>query len=200
MDPFLSCLNYLFIPKPPALGAQSLSHWTTRGVPGFFLINFYWSIIALQRCVSFCCTAKWISYMFIYIYVLFFGFPSHVVSSPLSCEKFPMSYNSLLLNHFAHSVIAYIWQSKLQVHPTLSPFFFPWYPYVCSLHLCLYFCFENKIIYTIFLGSTVLLFLTSSPCMTVCMSSHISAKSQFCSFKMAGFLGKIGEYFPYSSA
>ena len=23
----------------------------------------------------------------------------------------------------------------------------PWYPYVCSLHLCLYFCFANKIIY-----------------------------------------------------
>ena len=28
----------------------------------------------------------------------------------------------------------------------------PWYPYVCSPHLCLYFCFANKFIYTIFLG------------------------------------------------
>ena len=58
-----------------------------------------------------------------------------------------MSYNSLLVIHFAHSVIVYICQSKLPVHPTLSPLFFPWYPYVCSLHLCLYFCFANKIIY-----------------------------------------------------
>ena len=30
----------------------------------------------------------------------------------------------------------------------------PWYPYVWSLHLCLYFCFANKIICTIFLDST----------------------------------------------
>ena len=26
----------------------------------------------------------------------------------------------------------------------------PWYPYVCSLCLCLFFCFVNKIIYTYF--------------------------------------------------
>ena len=30
----------------------------------------------------------------------------------------------------------------------------PWYPYICSLCLCLYFCFANKIIYIIFLDST----------------------------------------------
>ena len=28
-----------------------------------------------------------------------------------------------------------------------------WCPYICSLHLCLYFCFASKIIYTIFLDS-----------------------------------------------
>ena len=30
----------------------------------------------------------------------------------------------------------------------------PWCPYVCSLHLCLYFCPADRFICTIFLGST----------------------------------------------
>ena len=36
----------------------------------------------------------------------------------------------------------------------LSPF---WYPYVCCLHLCLYFCFANRFIFTIFIDSTYIL-------------------------------------------
>ena len=30
------------------------------------------------------------------------------------------------------------------------PLPYPWYPYICSLCLCLYFCFVNKTVYSIF--------------------------------------------------
>ena len=44
-----------------------------------------------------------------------------------------------------------------QFKPPSSP---PWYSYVCSLHLCLYFCFANKFICIIFLDSPCTLYYT----------------------------------------
>ena len=41
----------------------------------FFLIFFYWSIVDLQYCVNFCCTAKWFSYTYIYSFLYYWYFP-----------------------------------------------------------------------------------------------------------------------------
>ena len=52
--------------------------------PCILLKKFYWSIVDLQCCVSFCHTVKWISYMYTYVHSFLDSFPSPSYSSQLT--------------------------------------------------------------------------------------------------------------------
>ena len=53
----------------------------------YFFINFYFSLVALQCSVRFCCTATWTSSTFTYIPSLF-GFPFHLGHRRVLCLGF----------------------------------------------------------------------------------------------------------------
>ena len=111
-----------------------------------------WNIVDLKCCVTFRYITQWVSYTYVYIHTpprfgVFFPF-----KSPQSIKQSSLYYtvNFHLLSILYKVLIVYICQSQ---SPSLS---YP-LPQFVSIHLfsmsiCfIYFCFENKIIYTIFL-------------------------------------------------
>ena len=55
-------------------------------------------------------------------------------------SRVPCAVQQVLIGYLFYT--EYIWQSQSpnSSHPLLSP----WYPYICSLYLCLCFCFANR--------------------------------------------------------
>ena len=91
-----------------------------------------------------------------FTYIPSFGFSSHLGQYkalrrvPYAIQYVPISYFIL---HIVSIVYIYIYVNlNFPIH--LTPSLSPWYLYICFLCLCLYYCFPNKIIYTIFLDST----------------------------------------------
>ena len=86
----------------------------------------------------------------VYIYPLFFGFPSHL-GYHRALSRVPCVIQQVLISYLFYTQ----YQQCIYVNPNLPippiPHFLPWYPHVHSLHLCLYFCFANKFIYIVFL-------------------------------------------------
>ena len=87
-------------------------------------------------------------------YIPSFGLPSYSgLHSALS--RVPCAIQNVLISYLFYIVpIVYLWQSKAPVPPTPPPTL-PLGIHIFVVYVsCLYFCFANKIIYTIFLNST----------------------------------------------
>ena len=89
-----------------------------------------------------------VNQLYVYIYPPFFGFPSHL-GHHRALSRVPCATQQVLISYLFYTQ----YQQCIYVNPNLPiqttphP---PWYPYVCSLRLCLYFCFVNKMVYTNF--------------------------------------------------
>ena len=141
----------------------------------------------------------------VYIYPLLLGFHSHLghqrelnrapyVIQLVLCIDISILHISSVFN--VNSV--YMSISVSQSAP--SPDYSPWYPYVCSLHLCLCFTFASKFIYTIFSGIHIcvlmynicfLLFLT---CFTLWQSRGPSMSLQMALLHSFSWLSHISLY------
>ena len=118
------------------------------------ILFFYWSVVALQIYVRFCCKTKWIIYIGTYIPSLW-NLPFHTPPNPpllvitKYLAKLPVLYSSSTLAILY--LVVYIYQpySPHSSHPLLPPL----HPHSHSLHLQLFSCPANKFICTIFLGS-----------------------------------------------
>ena len=106
-----------------------------------YLINFYWSTIDVQCCVSFCCTAKWISYTYTYTHSFLDSIPIQVITE--YWVDFPVLYSRFLL-------VIYFVYSRVSMSVPISQFI-PRTPFLlgnrkfvfyicCTVCLCVYMC------------------------------------------------------------
>ena len=126
-----------------------------------FLSFFFFSLIfnsrrlvTLQYCSGFCHTLTWISHGFTCVHHPDPPpppSPSDPSGSSQCTSPEHLSHASNLGWWFVSPLIVYLFQcySLRTSHPRLLP----QSPKVCSVHLCLFFCFTYRVIITIFLNS-----------------------------------------------
>lgn len=182
-QPFLTVRFWI-----PVRASKSLSFWHT---PNFLFLKNFLNSILKKIFIEYSCTTHSITMLFSavqqnecqpYIYTD----PSFWISFLFQVTTvFESSPRFWFVIYSIHSSV-YIINPSLPIHPTLLP---PWYPYVCSLYLCLCFGFANEVMYTILVDSTykgydVLFSLSwlSSLCGTVSRLTRVSKNDPICSF------------------
>ena len=150
-------------PRPPALQADCLMS-EPPGKPKapsstgsfffnyFFLIFISWRLITSQHFSGFCHTLTWISHGFTSI--LHPYLPSHLPLHPipLGLPSAPGPSTCLMHPTWAGDLF-HSRQYTCCSFETSHPHLLPQSPKVCSVHLCLFFCFAYRVIITIFLNS-----------------------------------------------
>ena len=147
----------------------------------FFFAFFYWSIIALQYCISFCYRIKWISCKYTYIPFLLSlpSTPHH--PTPLGHHR-ALSWAPCAIRQLPISYLFYTWwciyvKPDLPIHPALP---FPCCVHMSILNICLCSCPGTRFKCTIFLYICINIcylffsFWLISLCMTDSRSVHIS--------------------------
>ena len=133
---------------PSDLGQAS--EWVERQYYNFIYFKNFIGIQLLYTAVSVSTVQQSESAVHIHISPIFWiSFPFR---SPQSIEQGSLCYTVGSHQLSILYTLVCICQSQ---SPNLSNLAFSfWHLYVCSLHLCLSFCFANKFIYTVFLDST----------------------------------------------
>ena len=125
-------------------GEQAI-HWQPSCFIYLFIYLFFisWRLITLQYCSEFCHTLTWFSHGFT-------SLPNPSGSSQCTSPEH-LSHASNLGWWSVSPLIIYMFRCcSLE---TSHPHLLPQSPKVCSVHLCLFFCFAYRIIITIFLNS-----------------------------------------------
>ena len=153
----------LFSPKLLYQGLPCLANGSSvHSVPGIGCVFFFfpfifisWRLITLQYCSGFGHTLTWISHGFTCI-----PHPNRPLPPP-SPPAPSGSSQCTRPEHLSHASNLGCWSvSPLIIYMfrccspnTSHPCLLPQSPKVCSVHLCLFFCFAYRVIITIFLNS-----------------------------------------------
>ena len=117
----------------------------------FSFIFISWRLITSQHCRGFCHTLTWISHGATCIPHP--DLPSHLPLHPISLGLPSAPGPSTCLMHptWAGDLFHPRWYTCCSLE-TSYPHLLPQSPKVCSVHLCLFFCFAYRVLITIFLN------------------------------------------------